>query len=61
MSLAVKLIRDDSQFMVSSPCVDVCEVEDGVCVACNRTLADIATWASMTEAERRERMRELDG
>lgn len=47
--------------MVSTPCVDVCEVEDGVCVACNRTLADIAAWASMTERERRERMRELDG
>jgi len=47
--------------MVSSPCVGVCETENGVCVACDRTLEDIAMWASMTEAERIERMRELDG
>jgi hypothetical protein len=47
--------------MVSSPCVGVCETENGVCVACGRTLDDIATWAAMSEAERIERMRELDG
>lgn len=46
--------------MVSSPCAGVCETEDGVCVACNRTLEDIATWSTMSEAERLERMRELD-
>jgi hypothetical protein len=46
--------------MVLSPCVNVCEVEDGVCIACNRTLEDIAMWSSMTEQERRARMRELD-
>jgi predicted Fe-S protein YdhL (DUF1289 family) len=28
---------------------------------CDRTLDDIAMWATMTEAERIERMRELDG
>ena len=47
--------------MVSSPCVGVCETENGVCVACGRTLDDIAMWAAMSEAERIERMRELDG
>ncbi len=46
--------------MISSPCVGVCETENGVCVACGRTLDDIATWAAMSEAERIERMRELD-
>lgn len=45
--------------MVTSPCINVCTVEDGVCTACGRTLDDIATWASMTEAERIERMAEL--
>lgn len=46
--------------MVSSPCINVCTVEDSVCTACGRTLEDIANWAAMTEAERIERMRELD-
>jgi hypothetical protein len=45
--------------MVSSPCINVCTVEDGVCTACNRTLADIAGWSQMTEQERIERMRDL--
>jgi|AntDeeMinimDraft_5_1070356.scaffolds.fasta_scaffold00682_11 hypothetical protein len=45
--------------MVSSPCTNVCTVDDGVCTACGRTLEDIANWASMTEAERIERMQEL--
>ena len=45
--------------MVRSPCINVCTVEDGVCTACDRTLADIANWAAMTEAERIERMEEL--
>jgi predicted Fe-S protein YdhL (DUF1289 family) len=39
----------------------VCETENGVCVACGRTLDDIAMWAAMSEAERIERMAELDG
>ncbi|MEA1932053.1 MAG: DUF1289 domain-containing protein [Euryarchaeota archaeon] len=46
--------------MVTSPCINVCTVDDGVCTACGRTLADISNWASMTEAERIERMGELD-
>jgi predicted Fe-S protein YdhL (DUF1289 family) len=45
--------------MARSPCVGVCDVEDGVCTACDRTLEDIARWSSMSERERLERMREL--
>ena len=52
---------DDSHYieMVSSPCSNVCTVDDGVCTACNRTLGEIASWAAMTEAERKARMQEL--
>ncbi|GAB6862454.1 DUF1289 domain-containing protein [Haloplanus litoreus] len=46
--------------MVSSPCVGVCETEDGICVACKRTVEDIAEWPSMSERERIERMQELE-
>ncbi len=44
----------------SSPCVNICKVEDGVCSACGRTVEQIATWGSMTEAERQRIMEELE-
>lgn len=43
----------------TSPCVQVCSVDDGVCVACGRTVEQIAQWGSMTEQERQEIMDEL--
>jgi len=46
--------------MVTSPCINVCTVENGVCTACNRTLGDIARWGQMTEQERTERMQEIE-
>jgi predicted Fe-S protein YdhL (DUF1289 family) len=38
--------------MVDSPCVKICELDqDGVCVGCGRTRAEIAGWTSMSEAQ----------
>jgi len=34
-------------------------VENGVCGACGRTLAQIAAWGSLTEDERQQIMEEL--
>jgi len=45
--------------MVSSPCINVCTLEDGICTACKRTTEDIIRWGTMSEAERKERMAEL--
>ena len=40
---------------VASPCVGICSLHptDGYCLGCWRDLKDIATWSSMTAAERR--------
>ncbi|MBG0797941.1 DUF1289 domain-containing protein [Methylocystis sp. L43] len=39
--------------MVDSPCVKICELDqDGVCVGCGRTRAEIAGWISMSDAQR---------
>jgi predicted Fe-S protein YdhL (DUF1289 family) len=38
--------------MVESPCTNVCAVDDGVCVGCGRTMAEIMSWQSMDESER---------
>jgi uncharacterized protein len=49
------------QAPVSSPCVKVCAVsgQTGLCIGCGRTLAEIARWGAMGEAERRAIMAEL--
>lgn len=36
-----------------TPCIGVCRMDaSGVCVGCYRTLAEIARWGSMNDAER---------
>lgn len=44
-----------------TPCIDVCAVDDERCIACGRTLAEIAAWGTMTEAEQRAWMDEHAG
>jgi uncharacterized protein len=46
---------------IETPCIRVCTVDPdtGVCVGCNRTLDEIAAWASYTHAERRAIMAAL--
>jgi predicted Fe-S protein YdhL (DUF1289 family) len=36
-----------------SPCIHFCRIEaDGLCSGCFRTLAEIAGWATLSEAEK---------
>jgi uncharacterized protein len=46
---------------IETPCVKVCEINanTGVCMGCNRTLDEIASWAAYTHAERRAIMQTL--
>jgi predicted Fe-S protein YdhL (DUF1289 family) len=46
-----------------SPCIKVCtiEVATGLCAGCARTLAEIAAWSGLEEAERARILRELPG
>jgi predicted Fe-S protein YdhL (DUF1289 family) len=48
-----------SALMATSPCTGTCELRDGVCTDCNRTIEDIMHWSEMTEEQRKERMDEL--
>jgi predicted Fe-S protein YdhL (DUF1289 family) len=45
---------------ISSPCRNICELHDDVCIGCRRSLEEIAAWAGLSEAERRRIMAELD-
>ncbi|HEU0277195.1 MAG TPA: DUF1289 domain-containing protein [Rhodanobacteraceae bacterium] len=43
-----------------TPCVGVCRMDDGgLCLGCRRTLAEIAGWSRLDDAERRRWMREV--
>jgi predicted Fe-S protein YdhL (DUF1289 family) len=55
---------------VSTPCIEVCVIDpaSGLCEGCGRTLAEIAQWGRLSEAERlaimavlEERRAERDG
>jgi len=39
---------------VETPCVNICLLDSatGTCLGCGRTLAEIANWAKMSDAER---------
>jgi uncharacterized protein len=46
---------------IESPCEKICVVDpdSNICVGCNRTLDEIANWASYSHAERRAIMATL--
>ena len=41
--------------MTPSPCINVCRMDaaTGWCVGCQRTLQEIATWSSLSDADKR--------
>jgi uncharacterized protein len=43
---------------MESPCVKICTYQPGagLCLGCGRTLAEIAGWTAMSDAERRRIM-----
>ena len=46
---------------MDSPCLKICVVDPSAksCTGCGRTLAEIARWTSLSDAERRQIMSEL--
>ena len=40
--------------VVESPCINVCKIENDVCIGCGRTLEEIAHWSEMTDAEKEQ-------
>lgn len=46
---------------ISTPCIKVCAVsgQTGLCIGCGRTLAEIAAWGGLSDAERKTIMDEL--
>jgi predicted Fe-S protein YdhL (DUF1289 family) len=46
---------------IATPCIKVCVVdgESGLCMGCYRTLAEVASWSRLDDAERAMIMAEL--
>lgn len=40
---------------LETPCVNICllDAETGLCLGCGRTIEEIASWAAMSDSERR--------
>ncbi len=47
--------------MITSPCIKLCQMDPRVarCAGCKRTLAEIAAWGGMSDAERQAVMDDL--
>jgi predicted Fe-S protein YdhL (DUF1289 family) len=39
---------------IPSPCRNICVVKQGVCTGCGRTLAEIESWPTAADSERRD-------
>lgn len=52
---------EPDQSVLETPCVNICllDQETGTCIGCGRTIAEIAQWAAMSDAERRAIMAAL--
>jgi uncharacterized protein len=50
-----------AEHALETPCVNICLLDPatGTCLGCGRTLAEIASWAAMGDAERRAVMAAL--
>jgi predicted Fe-S protein YdhL (DUF1289 family) len=44
---------------IESPCVNLCFLENGVCISCNRTREQISSWTKLTSEQRQEIMESL--
>ena len=45
--------------IISSPCVGVCTLENGICIGCFRTSKQIAEWAFYNDKEREKIVKEI--
>ena len=48
--------------MTASPCISVCRLDPAtqICIGCGRTIAEIASWPSLSDAERKAIMLRLE-
>jgi uncharacterized protein len=52
----------DETRAIATPCVKICLIdgESGLCVGCQRTLTEVASWSRLSDDERTEIMSHLE-
>jgi predicted Fe-S protein YdhL (DUF1289 family) len=45
---------------IPSPCIQVCQVENDICIGCGRSVDDIRAWIIMTAAEKTKSLQEAE-
>jgi predicted Fe-S protein YdhL (DUF1289 family) len=50
------MTRKERSQPIVSPCLNVCKIENNICVGCQRTLEQISNWSKMTDEERKKIM-----
>jgi len=43
-----------------SPCVKICQIKDGYCAGCLRTIDEIRDWMIMSDYDQKKLLRELN-
>ncbi|MCJ2376213.1 DUF1289 domain-containing protein [Vibrio sp. ZSDZ34] len=46
---------------MATPCRAACKNDGGICSGCQRTVDEIATWSSDTDAQRQDKIDQLSG
>jgi predicted Fe-S protein YdhL (DUF1289 family) len=39
---------------VESPCIDRCQLDDGICLGCGRTIDEITGWQRLSERQKEQ-------
>lgn len=42
------------KLLTISPCVNVCQLDDDVCIGCGRHIDDVASWSNKTDEEKHQ-------
>ena len=45
---------------IESPCIQICKLENDICIGCGRTQDEIRDWMILTDEERKEIMERLN-
>lgn len=45
---------------IETPCINICKLENNVCIGCKRTIEEIVAWSSLSDYERKKIIKSLD-
>jgi predicted Fe-S protein YdhL (DUF1289 family) len=46
--------------LIESPCISVCQYNNGICAGCKRTVEEIVDWCDMTDKQKQAVLDRID-